>query len=939
MRDGFTCYLAQVLRYGSLLLIVSLCSAEMPAIAQRFESASPGRYTVALRDVPLDAALQRFIQRTSTDIAYSNDLVAGRSVYCRTRNATTDELLACLLAGTGIDYVQTSTGTYLLVDAFRAPDARGQITGTVVDAATGEPLPRANILLADAGTGAATSSSGRFSIADVIAGAHQLVVTHVGYAAHTDSVWIPAAGRHAVRVALDPQPLIAEPLIVDGLQQRLPSAELGRAAVDLARRKTMLDVGTPDFLRSIGGQVGVTQNRPRAALHVQGGGAGEHMTLLDGVPIRQPVSVGGLLSAFSPKALGRITVHKAGFEAERGSYTSGVIAAEHDLARSGARYAAVSADPVSVDGRAEMAWARGEARTGRAMLAARQSVWDAYQSPALYHMLSTWAHPDPTLAKGWLANADTPGTLRSQHPASHVRFTDVHAALDYELSPFHRLHASAYHGTSALGTDAATVLTGADASRADASRLLATTGRTGWDNTMMQARYDGLLSARATGRLQVYRSRHDSHSFFGLRDSLLSAARPAEASDLPEPSDLGRMDHTDEGNALGEWGARAAVDLSLSSPIRLRAAVEPAWMWGRIHMQNRFLGRLRHDVRTWQVGSSLQGEASLGPATTITAGTRLTYRAARQTVYAEPRLSLRHDRTVGTLGDVALRLAGGVYRQYVLQSEISNDGPLAVVPSMQFWLPLDASLSPPRAYHAAVDLLVRPTDAWQVRLETFYKHQPRTLQIDYAGLVRSEPLLDARTAPMVTHDDQAAFMAAGEGRAYGAALRLQRSGPRVTGDLTAEVERTWRRYPGRFGGRFVPAPWEQPVRLTANLDIELADGLHALGSWQGTWGRPWALRRAYYDYTAQTANRQFLEGPDLNRPGDQVLAPFSRFDLGLKVERRLRGVALQTQLSVVNVLDRPNPFDRSLGTPGAPPGGTTRTLPGRRFFMLLGVRY
>jgi len=917
---------------GSFL--IGLWIAAVPAMAQAPDADAAPTYAMALRDVPLDEALQQFIRRTGTDIAYSNELVDGRRVYCRERGASAESLLRCILAGTGVDYLQTSSGTYLLVDAFRGPDAVGHIAGTVVDAATGEPLPHANVLLADASAGTATNQAGQFSIASVLAGAHQLVVTHVGYATYADSVWVPPDGRRTVRVPLAPQLLPAEPLIVDGLQQRLPSAALGQNQLGAERLMAVSGLGTPDVLRSASRQAGVTLNRPRADLHVQGGDAGEHVTLLDGVPIREPVSLGGLLAAFSPKALSRITVHKAGFPARHGSYTAGVITAEHDLARSGARHAAVSADPVSLNGRAAAEWNRGAPGTGRAMGAVRTSVWDAYRSPALHHMLSSWVHPDPTLTAWWLDPSAAPGGLRTQHPSSHVQFTDVHGALQQELAPFHRLHVSGYHGTNRMGTDVSSILTGGDA-----SRLLATQGRTGWDNTMLQARHEWFASARATGLFQLHGSWHDSHTVFSLRDSLLQTVQPARDLELVPLADPEAADHAAEGNALTEWGGRAEVDISLSPRYRVSTSIEPQYLHGRVHARNRFLGALSHAVDTWHVGGHVQGEASLGLGTTVTAGTRLTYLPARQTVYAEPRLALRIDRARSPVGAVAARLAGGLYRQYVMQSEISTDGPMAVVPAMPFWLPVDRSLSPPRAVHVAADALVMPSAAWTVRLETYYKWQPRTLQIDYAGLVRGEPLRDVRAAPTVPFTRQAAFMAAGEGKAYGAALRVLRDGPRVSGDVTAEVGRAQRRYPGRFDGRFVPAPWEQPVRLATNLDVKLAGGVHALGSWRGTWGRSWALRRAYYDYAALTGGGAALDGFNLARPGDQVLAPFSQFDVGLKMERRIRGVTVEARLNLVNVFDRANPFDWSVDTSGIRAERVARTLPGRRLFMLLGVRY
>jgi hypothetical protein len=156
--------------------------------------------------------------------------------------------------------------------------------------------------------------------------------------------------------------------------------------------------------------------------------------------------------------------------------------------------------------------------------------------------------------------------------------------------------------------------------------------------------------------------------------------------------------------------------------------------------------------------------------------------------------------------------------------------------------------------------------------------------------------------------------------------------------VTAEWSRSERRYPGRFDGRLVPTPWEQPLRLATTLDVRLVGGLRALAHWTGTWGRSWALRRAYYDYLAPLDADRF-PGYDLSRPGDQTLDPFSRLDLGLKGETTVGGVTVRAQFQVVNVLGRANAFDQSLAPTDSRPTPVPRTLPGRRVFVLLGLRY
>jgi hypothetical protein len=914
------------------------------------DSAEEPTYSMAVRDVPLDRALQTFIDRTRADIAYSTEIVEGRTVYCRARRVTAEELLRCLLAGTGVDYLRTSGGTYLLVEGLQGPDAAGHLSGTVVDASTGEPLPSANVLLADASTGTATNDAGRFTFASVLAGRHRIVVTYVGYATAVDTIRVPADGRQSVRIVMEPRVLENDPLVVDGLQQRLPSASLGKSETAAGAEGGVGAMGAGPYggLQNASRQVGVSTSHPRADLHVQGGGDGENVTLLDGVPVREPVSLGGLTSAFSPEALDRLVVHKTGFGASYGSYTSGVVQTTHDLRKSAGPGPAVAltADPTSVNGRAELGWG-GERQSGAAMVAGRTSVWEAYRAPSLRHMLDAWTRLDPTLTAWWVDPPAPDRTLLTQQPRSHVQFADLHAAVRQELSPFHEVSASAYHGTTELGTTVGSVL-GSVQEGGAAPRLLTSEGRNAWDNTVVQARYDWVATGRAAGSLQLYGSRHDAHTFFGLRDSLLeqSAAVDSAARDLAGRLDAGAFDplgadHSAEGNRLEEAGARVKADVSLSPRYHLEAAVEPQYLRGTFHVSNRFLGALGHETTAWQVGSYAQVEASLGLGTTVTGGTRLTYIPARRSVYAEPRLSVRWDRSETPVGDLAVRVAGGLYRQYVVQSEISSGGPTAVVPSVQFWLPLDGTLAPPRAYHAAGDVLVRPAQAWTLRLETYAKWHPRTLTVDYGGLVRPDPLDDARSAADRVVGQQADLLVAGDGRAAGAALRVQRDGERVSGSVTAEVSRVHRRYPGRFGDRFVPAPWETPLQLSTQFDVRVVEGVHLLGTWQGTWNRPWALRRAYYDYVATTGGT--VAGYDLDRPGDQRLAPHSQVDLGMRTETTVRGVTLDLRAHVANVFDRANPFDWSL-VPGLSGASSTlhpvpRTLPGRRFALRVGVRF
>ncbi len=903
-------------RCGGLLLMAGLCAAvPSPAAAQ-----TPADAPFTVRGAPLSEALQRLARQTGIDLAYPSALVAGRTAFCRTRRPAPEARLACVLRGTGVDYVRSSAGTYVLFERRRRAPRHGRLAGTVVDAATGEPLPRANVLLADASTGTTTNTAGQFQFGRVLSGVHRLVVTYVGYATQVDSVLVAPDARRRLRIALDPRPVSAEPLVVRGLQQRLPSDSLGRAVVSPDPLARLAGRGTPGVLRRAGRRPGITTHRPLARLHVQGGSSGAHVLRLDGVPVRNPVSLGGFFSAFSPLALDRLTVHTAGYGASHGSYTAGVLSATHDVGRADER-GAVTADPISANGRADVQWTTEQGRTGGAMVAARGSAWPLYRAGTLEHLLETWTAPDPALTSFWLPDTDGPTSVQARRHRTDARFSDLHAAVRWPLGAFHTLSVSGYRADNRLEAALASRL-----ATEHGPATLAAQDAYLWRNTALQARHTWTASARLRTAVQAYGSWHTSEYTYGLRDSLASQGAlrpPAFALD----------DTPQERNHVAEGGLTATVDYSPRANLRLEGGLTGQVIDGAFRLRNRFTGPVAHGTQAWQWSGHLQATASLGVRTTLTGGARLTHLPARDRLYAEPRLSLRHDWAEGPLGGGALRLAGGLYRQYVTQASITSAEPTSVLPALQFWLPLDASVAPPRAYHAAASLLLLPSAAWSLRLETYYKHHPRLHHVAYPRLLAAARP-DADRPRRLSR--QSALLGTGTGRAYGLHVTLRRRTGRLTGQLRAGWAAAQRRYAERFGGGWVPAPWEEPVRLAAQARLRLADGLQVRGQWESVWGRAWALRRIYYDYVGPAGA---LERASLDAPGTDRLAPYHRLDLGLQGERSWRGVTVGLQLTLANALGRANPFDASLRAPDAPRPRLSRTLPGRRLVGVLTLRY
>ncbi len=890
-------------------------------------------YTVMLRGVPLPEALAELVRLTGMNLVYSSELVGQTPVYCTRRDAPVEALLQCVLAGSDLDYIRSSSGAYVLIDALEERPHYGDLGGSVVDAETGEALPYAHVLLAEAATGTTTNAAGLFNFAALLSGMHHLVVTYVGYAPVVDSVYLAAGDRIRLRIALQPRQVSMAPVVIDGLEQRLPSSRLGTGA--LSGRELNARSGPSDVIRGAGTVPGVAATQPLADLHIQGGASGEHLTLLDGVPVRDPVSLGRYLGAFSPLAIDRLTVHKAGFGAEQGSHLSGVVAVEHDVTGPHRRDLAVSVDPVSLNGKVQSRFALGAGREGALMLALRASAWDLYRDRGVETLLQNWHRIDPFLASRWLRESVTTASL-VQRPRPSVGFSDAHAALRLHLSPFRTLYVSAYRARNHITSDLTAV--NADAATTE-DRLVLTRDNYDWVNWAAQVRHSWLLDARTTAAVQVNGSWHDSHYAYHAIQT------PVGTLETPEQVDqaaavwwprIGEFLGNVEQNSIREAALKGTLTHSFAPGREMEAGVALTHTDSRFLLGSPFVARLEHAERAWDAAVYGKGTFSLGLATTLEPGLRLTYVPLRRTVYAEPRLAVRFDRSASPVGPFALRLAGGIYRQFINQFEVSSTGTSAIIPSILFWLPVDRSLAPPRAYHLAAEALFMPAPAWTLRLETYYKDQPHLLDLDYAALLAVDA---GEEGEAYRAEAQADFISPARGHAYGGSARLTYARDGFETVVSYGYSRAVRQFPGRFDGRQEPTPWNEPHRLAVDIEARLLPHLTLGLNARSSRGRRWAFRRAYYDYLSFFPSILPAGTVDLTRPAAHEVPPYYRLDAGLTYTCSLGRTVLRVQAYVVNLFDRRNVYDRRLEQTTQGTVAVDRRLPGRYPMLALRLDY
>ena len=918
---------ADLLRKSLSLLILAIFIA-WPAIAQKSDN---DRYTLVLRQLPLEEALEELVSLTQINLLYDPELLTDANIYCNAREETAENILRCITRSAKIDFYRLSSGTYVLTELAQESPRLGDFAGVVVDKETGEPLPFANILLADASTGTAANDAGMFTFSSLLPGPHAIITTYLGYEVSVDSIWIPPDGQIRQRIELTPAPIMSDPIVVNGLQQRLPSEDLGVGNIDPANFQAAGNSGAIDVVYSLNSVMNVGIRAPFADLHIQGGESSENVLLLDGVPVFEPVSVGRMLGAFSPLAIGRLTVYKAGFGVGIGSQLSGVLSAEQHTSTN--HNVTLHLDPLSANGRINLNIGPKESPRAQLMVAGRSSIWDLYQANVLDDLLQDWNDVDPLLSSTVLgSNTDALQFTPHKH-GSDVQFSDIHAAGQVQFDPFRKASFSFYRGNNQMGTE---LLTSESEQAGGTDAIMLSRDRYEWHNTIAQLRYEWLIGARAFGSIRLRTSTHNLNHNYQMLDSQRASLPPG--LDVPgiekalgDSLDAGLS--PDDRNRLRETALDLRFESSFNKAHHASAGLEIVHVSNRFSLDNPFFVPLSLRFSDWRIAGFLEDQIAIGLQTTLEIGSRFTYIPNRETVYAEPRIAMRYDVASSTIGSYSIHLATGLYRQFVNQFNLSNPGPSAAVPYLQLWLPIDESLAPPSAIHATANFLVIPESGWTIRLESYYKAQPRIVALHYHPLLISG-VIENET---VSEDD---FIESTSGYALGGGVFIERTYSRGIAGIQYSYSEARRRFPGRFDNRRETTPWNEPHRLTLSHDFFFSPKFTSRIRMYGIWGRSWGFRQSYYDYLAAHADPGQYTPFDLNRPSSDRLPAYYQVDAGLAFKQDVAGTTVELRADAINLLNRRNVVDWSLIRTGA--GNldkVDRRLPGRALAFSLRVGF
>lgn len=873
------------------------------AIAQKNTA---GSYTFEFRGESMIEVLDRIARQTDIDLVYDPQLIQGINVYKRIEDKSQNELLFLLLNDYRLDYITLSSGTIVIIRSVHESASFGTYSGKIVDNETGEPLPGATVLLADASGGTSTNRSGTFSLNRVMSGTHQIIISYLGYESVYKTIDIRPDHNIRDRISLNPRTLDVSPLIVHAHRPRLPVYHSG---TETDPNTEWVPGGTMrNPIRSLNLVSGVQYGIPMADLHLQGGQESEHRILLDGVPVYNPYSFGRMFSSFSPYAIGGVKLHKAGYGVEQGSQTSGLIGFSHDLNSNDENGILFQADPLTLNLRGDLSIPVKKKDSAINLMAAlRTNYWDIYRSPALDQTLSDWNVIDPLLTN---MLADLEGADATDYSPvynnSDIDFYDFHIAAGYEPDSFSSVEVSFY----AAGNRVQTELLNRNIENDENAPFLFADDQHQWENIMGQLTWTRMLSARLDMRVQTaFSQNHFDHS-----NSIgVSNFNPYAAAQLSSPAfdyvngeAVGRnytlLPTQIDGNSIRHILVRSDFTYSFTPSFKLDFGLQYDHIVSDVELSD--LSYLPADTReeSGHLSTFLKANHTLGNRLRIDYGSRLTWINRTGKIYAEPRVSVQYDEPDAAIGYWSARVAGGVYRQFINKNEVTNVGATSIVPAFSVWSHAGDS-EIPKAFHLTGSFLNEISGSSSLSLDVYHKWQPVTNITSYSNLVTGNEL---------DRTEVRAFAETTSMRAFGGGIRFNQtfpeSGLRVMAGYDyshAEID-----FDSQFGKQIM-APWNEPHRTQLRAIWRVVPDFSIVGAWQGVWGRSWAYRQSYYNFL-QFRDEGMAGDVSLNSPENDQLKPFHQVDLSFIYQPELSKADLDIRLELINVLNRENTLEKSL---------------------------
>ena len=273
------------------------------------------------------------------------------------------------------------------------------------------------------------------------------------------------------------------------------------------------------------------------------------------------------------------------------------------------------------------------------------------------------------------------------------------------------------------------------------------------------------------------------------------------------------------------------------------------------------------------------------PTTTIRLGLRGNHFSEQGGLDLEPRLSISHSLSE----NVRMKFGRGLYHQYL--QLITTEG----FSGGDFWVPLDSTVTPGRAYQSVAGIEWDPSERYQLSVETYLSKLNNLVLIDNNQSVDGE-----------SSQSNDIFNTGGSGYATGMEFFLQRRTGALTGWIGYTLGWTRRRFAELNQGQSFHPKYDR--RHDFSFVSKYKTGDWSFGS-NFVYGTGQAFTPASARYALRSPATGVLPQDDFMLPAGRNTArllPYHRLDLSVTRDLNIFGRKAQFYLQVFNALNRRN---------------------------------
>jgi len=310
------------------------------------------------------------------------------------------------------------------------------ISGTITDQSSGEPLPYTNIILLENNRGTATDISGYYIIPNIDFGSYTIKIMMIGYATLEKSIQLDTSSEK-FNFELIPEPIQGNEIKVSAertrFEKRVDISRVNISNQDIRKAPAFVEA---DLFRTLQLLPSVSAtNDFNAALIVRGGSPDENLILLDGTEIYNPYHIGGVFSTFNADMISDAEFLAGGFPAKFGGRLSSVL---------------------NITGR------EGDSKNGRLppSLSGIKKYWDFSGASGNISLLSSKILTEGLVYKGsWMFSArrtyfdkfvDMYYDYNNEDPPGNYYFWDTHFKLKFAPNNTNQFYYSQFSGSDNL---------------------------------------------------------------------------------------------------------------------------------------------------------------------------------------------------------------------------------------------------------------------------------------------------------------------------------------------------------------------------------------------------------------------------------------------------------------------------------------------------------